>query len=59
MFSPILKSFIDPTHPLAQLADRLDWGTLVDEFAGLYSDTSRPAHPVRLMVELVATQTDA
>lgn len=53
MFSPILKSFIDPTHPLVQLADRLDWDQLEAEFAELYSETGRPAHPVRLMVSLL------
>lgn len=53
MFSPILKSFIDPKHPLVQLADRLDWSTLQADFAELYSETGRPAHPVRLMVSLL------
>ncbi|MDR8390298.1 IS5 family transposase [Aliifodinibius sp. S!AR15-10] len=53
MFSPILKSFIDPKHPLVQLADRLDWSQLETEFAELYSETGRPAHPIRLMVSLL------
>ncbi|MDZ7690489.1 MAG: hypothetical protein U5K69_05020 [Balneolaceae bacterium] len=53
MFSPILKSFIDPQHALVQLADRLDWDSLEAEFAELYSDTGRQAHPVRLMVSLL------
>ena len=53
IFNPILKSFIDPKHPLVQLADRLDWSTLEGEFAELYADTGRPAHPLRLMVSLL------
>lgn len=53
IFSPILKSFVDPRHPLVQLADRLEWGSLEAEFAGLYSEVGRPAHPVRLMVSLL------
>ncbi len=32
MFSPILKSFIDPKHPLVQLADTVDWTSLETEF---------------------------
>ncbi|WP_310683870.1 hypothetical protein [Aliifodinibius sp. S!AR15-10] len=53
MFSPILKSFIDPQHPLVQLADTLDWCQLETEFTELYSKTGRPAHPIRLMVSLL------
>lgn len=53
MFSPILKSFINLEHPLVQLADRLDWNQMEGEFAGLYSEVGRPAHPIRLMVSLL------
>lgn len=53
IFTPILKSFIAPKHPLVQLADRLDWSNLEGEFAELYPDTGRPAHPIRLMVSLL------
>ena len=53
IFSPILKSFNDPKHPLVQLADRLDWTSLETEFDQLYSETGRPAHPIRLMVSLL------
>jgi IS5 family transposase len=53
MFSPILKSFVNPDHPLVRLAEAIPWEALEDDFAPLYSDEGRPAHPVRLMVSLL------
>lgn len=53
MFSPILKSFVNPDHPLVRLAETFPWEALEADFAPLYSEEGRPAHPVRLMVSLL------
>ncbi len=53
LFKPILKQIINPTYPLAQLADQMPWIEFEKEYTDLYSHTGRPAKPIRLMVSLL------
>jgi len=53
LFKPILKQIINPTYPLAQLADKIPWAEFEKEYTDLYSHTGRPAKPIRLMVSLL------
>lgn len=53
LFSKPLKDFLNPRHPLLQLAEKIPWNEVEDLFNGLYSDTGRPAKPIRLMVSLL------
>lgn len=53
LFKPILKQIINPTYPLAQLADQMPWTEFEKEYNDLYSHTGRPAKPIRLMVSLL------
>lgn len=50
LFSPLLIEFIDQTHELVLLANRIDWSGLEQEFSVYYSKTGQPAMPVRFMV---------
>lgn len=50
---PDLLDQLNPAHPLLKLAKRIPWQRFEDEFAGLYSQTGRPAKPIRLMVGLM------
>ncbi len=50
LFKPLLKDFIDLKHELVLLADRIDWNYFEKEFSSLYSNTGKPAMPIRLMV---------
>ena len=50
LFGPLLKEFINLDHELALLADKIDWQYFKDEFSSLYSNTGKPAMPIRLMV---------
>lgn len=52
-FNPLLKDFIDPNHPLYNLAEVFPWKLFEDEFAPLYSNTGNPSKPIRLMVGLL------
>jgi IS5 family transposase len=49
---PNLLDQLNPKHPLLQLAKRLPWGFLEQEFSPLYATVGRPAKPIRLMVGL-------
>ncbi len=40
LFRPMLIDFIDPTHELALLADKIDWTYFEKEFLPLYSSKS-------------------
>ncbi|MGA1864376.1 MAG: transposase [bacterium] len=53
LFSKPLKDFINLRHPLSQLAEKIPWNEIEDHFKDLYSDTGRPAKPIRLMVSLL------
>lgn len=50
MFNPHLKDFIDLRHELVQLAEKIDWNYFEDTFSVLYSNTGKPAMPIRFMV---------
>lgn len=50
IFNPHLRDFIDLRHELVQLAERIDWGYFEDTFAIHYSNTGKPAMPIRFMV---------
>jgi transposase, IS5 family len=50
IFLPLLKDFINLNHELVLLADKLDWQYFEREFSPLYSNTGKPAMPIRLMV---------
>lgn len=49
-FQPLLKDFIDLTHELVLLSDKIDWKYFENEFSKYYSNTGQPAMPIRLMV---------
>jgi IS5 family transposase len=50
LFKPLLKEFINLHHELVLLADKIDWHYFEDAFSKLYSNTGKPAMPIRLMV---------
>lgn len=50
LFKPLLKEFIDLNHELVLLAEKVDWKYFENSFSDLYSNTGKPAMPVRLMV---------
>jgi len=50
LFSPLLIEFIDQSHELVLLGNRIDWTGLEQEFSVYYSKTGQPAMPVRFMV---------
>jgi IS5 family transposase len=51
LFVPLLKDFIDPSHELVLLADKIDWQYFEDEFKVLYcANNGAPSIPLRVMV---------
>lgn len=50
MFRPLLCDFIDPSHELVLLADKIDWSYFESEFSKLYSATGQPGMPIRFSV---------
>ncbi len=50
MFRPILEDFIDMSHELVLLSNKIDWDYFEKEFAPCYSDQGAPSIPIRLMV---------
>jgi transposase, IS5 family len=53
LFRQELVNLINLRHPLAQLAQKIDWAACEAHFGGLYaSGVGRPGHPIRLMVGL-------
>jgi len=53
LFSPVLKEFINPKHPLVELAEKVPWKELEVDFEKFYSHTGAPSMPIRLMVGLL------
>jgi len=49
LFKPLLKEFINLNHELSLLADKIDWNYFEEEFSKFYSNTGKPAMPIRLM----------
>jgi len=50
LFEPLLKDFIDMSHELILLSDKIDWKYFDEDFSRYYSNTGQPAMPIRLMV---------
>lgn len=50
LFRPMLIDFIDNTHELVLLAEKVDWNYFEKEFASLYSKKGNASHPIRFMV---------
>ncbi len=50
LFRPMLSDFIDKSHELVLLADKIDWSYFEKEFSPLYAKTGNPSHPIRFMV---------
>jgi len=53
MFKTVLTSFIHPEHELCQLARKIDWKSLEEDFAPLYGKVGRPSIPIRTIVGLL------
>jgi len=49
-FQPLLKDFIDMSHELVLLSDKIDWNYFENNFSKYYSTTGQPAMPIRFMV---------
>lgn len=50
LFKPLLKDFIDLSHELVLLSEKIDWSYFEKTFSPLYSNTGQPGMPIRLMV---------
>jgi IS5 family transposase len=50
LLRPMLVDFIDSTHELVLLHNKLDWKSFEQEFAPLYSNVGAPSMPIRFMV---------
>ena len=50
LFRPLLTDMINKNHPLALLADAIDWHYFEKEFISLYSTVGQSGVPIRLMV---------
>ena len=49
-----LSDMLNQSHPLYQLADKIDWGKFETAFQPLYcQDNGRPGKPIRLMCGLL------
>lgn len=53
LFQPLLKEFINMQHELVLLNEKIEWKSLEQEFAPLYSATGTPSKPIRMMVGLL------
>lgn len=49
-FQPLLQDFINLSHELVLLSDKIDWNHFEKEFSIYYSHTGKPSMPIRLMV---------
>ena len=50
MFSPLLTDFIDKSHRLVLLADKIDWKYFENLFKEKYSNVGQPSMPIRFSV---------
>ena len=50
LFTPLLSDFIDMSHELVLLSDKIDWTYFETELSPYYSHTGKPSMPLRLMV---------
>ncbi|HLV52209.1 MAG TPA: hypothetical protein VKY44_09685 [Flavobacterium sp.] len=51
LFRPMLVDFIDNTHELVLLAEKIDWNYFEKEFASLYSKKGNASHAIQFMVD--------
>lgn len=56
LFNVRLEVICSPSNALVRFADQMDWDTLDDQFAVLYSDEGRPATSTRMMIGLTLLQ---
>lgn len=50
IFNPHLSDFIDKSHELILLAEKIDWPLIESDLRGYYSHTGQPSMPIRFMV---------
>ena len=50
IFRPQLTDFIDSSHELVLLSEKIDWSYFEESFAPLYSHKGKPSMPIRLML---------
>ncbi len=50
LFQPLLSEFIDMSHELVLLAQKIDWKHFEQSFSPYYSTTGQPSMPIRFMV---------
>jgi IS5 family transposase len=50
LFRPMLVDFIDISHELVLLSDKMDWEYFEKELSPFYAQVGRPSMPIRLMV---------
>lgn len=53
LFKRVLVEFIDPSHELVQLAQKINWKRIEENLSRYYSHTGNPSHPIRLMAGLL------
>jgi IS5 family transposase len=53
---PWLSLILDSNHTLYQLAKKINWKPLEDEFEQFFTDKGAPAKPVRLVVGIMMLQ---
>lgn len=56
LFQVRLESICDPANLTIELADQIDWNSLDEQFATLFSTEGRPAIATRMMVGLTLLQ---
>jgi len=49
-FKPLLSDFINLSHELILLSNKIDWDYFEKDFSQYYSNKGQPAMPIRLMV---------
>jgi len=50
LFNPLLIDFIDKSHELVLLSQKIDWNSFEVEFSKHYSNVGKKSMPIRLMV---------
>jgi len=50
LFRPMLVDFVDMSHELVLLADKINWSYFENEFSVFYSKIGNSSHPIRFMV---------
>jgi len=50
LFNPLLTDFIDMSHELVLLANKIDWNYFEKSFSKHYSHKGQPSMPIRFMV---------